>query len=168
MKKLAYTAFAALLVASSAWAEDLARPEGRVILTVSGNIDVTNADGEIAEFDLAMLDALPQTSFRTKTIWTEGNAEYSGVELKTLLDTVKADGTQLLMTALNDYAIEVPSSEAVAGGPILATRVDGKPLSIRDKGPVWVIYPFDDKPSYKTEVTYSRSIWQLKSIEVED
>ena len=72
------------------------------------------------------------------------------------------------MTALNDYAIEVPASEAASGGPILATRVDGKPLSVRDKGPIWVIYPFDDKEAYKTEVTYSRSIWQLKSIEVED
>ncbi|MET3601639.1 molybdopterin-dependent oxidoreductase [Martelella mangrovi] len=155
------------LLIATASAEDLPAPMGRVILTVSGNIGVTNADGA-AEFDLAMLDALPQTRFTTETIWTDKAAEYSGVELSALLEAVDADGSQLLMTALNDYAIDVPASEAVSGGPILATRVDGHPLSVRDKGPVWVIYPFDDKPAYKTEITYSRSIWQLKSIEVED
>ena len=81
---------------------------------------------------------------------------------------MEAEGQQLLMTALNDYAIEVPISEAVSGGPILATRANGEVLSVRDKGPIWVIYPFDDNAAYKTEVTYSRSIWQLKSIKVED
>ena len=165
---LLLAAIAPLMLAGPALAEDLAKPSGRVILTVSGNIDQTNTPDSTAEFDLAMLDALPQTRFETSTIWTDGTAEYSGVELSTLLEAVEADGTQLLMTALNDYAIEVPASEAVSGGPILATRVDGNPLSVRDKGPIWVIYPFDDNEAYKTEVTYSRSIWQLKSIEVED
>lgn len=165
---LLLAAFAPLMLARTALAEDITKPSGRVILTVSGNIDQTNTPDNAAEFDLAMLDALPQTHFTTSTIWTDGTAEYSGVELSTLLEAVEGDGTQLLMTALNDYAIEVPASEAVSGGPILATRVDGKPLSVRDKGPIWVIYPFDDNEAYKTEVTYSRSIWQLKSIEVED
>lgn len=165
---LLMTAFASFAVAAPASAEGLPAPDGNVILTVAGDIGVTNTAEATAAFDLAMLDALPQTSFKTETIWTEGVAEYSGVELSALLEAVEADGTQLLMTALNDYAIEVPADEAVSGGPILATRVDGRPLSVRDKGPIWVIYPFDDNPAYKTEVTYSRSIWQLKSIEVED
>ena len=161
-------ALGATLLATPVSAAELPAPAGRVILTVSGNIGVTNANGKTAQFDLEMLDSLPQTSFQTATIWTDGPATYSGVELSTLLEALDANGKQLLMTALNDYAIEVPASEAVSGGPILATRADGKPLSIRNKGPVWLIYPFDDKPEYKTEVTYSLSIWQLKSIEVED
>ncbi len=162
------TAFASCAWMATASAESLPAPEGNVILTVTGKIGVTNTAEATAAFDLAMLDALPQTRFETETIWTEGVAEYSGVELSALLDAVEADGAQLLMTALNDYAIEVPADDAVSGGPILATRVDGRPLSVRDKGPIWVIYPFDDNPAYKTEVVYSRSIWQLKSIKVED
>ncbi|MBB4120629.1 oxidoreductase [Martelella radicis] len=165
---LLLSAAISFLFAASVSAEGLPVPEGNVILTVSGKIGVANSADATASFDLAMLDAMPQTSFETATIWTEGVARYSGVELAVLLDAVDADGSQLLMTALNDYAIELPARDAVPGGPILATRVDGKPLSVRDKGPIWVIYPFDDKPAYKTEVVYSRSIWQLKSIEVEE
>lgn len=149
-------------------AQELAAPEEPVILTVSGNIGKTNTGDGAAAFDLAMLDALPQTEFRTGTIWTDGEIAFSGVELKTFLDALGATGETLRMTALNDYAIDMPFSDAVTGGPILATRMDGKTISVRDKGPVWVIYPFDSKPEYRTEVTYSHSIWQLKSIDVRD
>jgi hypothetical protein len=69
------------------------------------------------------------------------------------------------MTAINDYMIEVPVSDAVEGGPIIAFEMDGKPMSVRDKGPLWLIYPFDSNPDYQTEVFYSRSIWQLNRIE---
>ena len=165
---LLMAALAPLVFATSAPASELTQPTGRTILTISGEIGRTNTAEGTAWFDLAMLDALPQTSFDTSTIWTDGVTEYSGVELSVLLDAVDAEGQQLLMTALNDYAIEVPMSEAVSGGPILATRANGEVLSVRDKGPIWVIYPFDDNAAYKTEVTYSRSIWQLKSIKVED
>ena len=41
-------------------------------------------------------------------------------------------------------------------------------MSLRDKGPLWIVYPFDSNPSYSTEVTYARSIWQLDRIEVLD
>jgi hypothetical protein len=39
-------------------------------------------------------------------------------------------------------------------------------MSVRDKGPLWVIYPYDAVPEYKSERIYARSIWQLVSIEV--
>jgi hypothetical protein len=40
-------------------------------------------------------------------------------------------------------------------------------MSLREKGPLWIIYPFDSSPEYQTELTYSRSIWQLNRIEVQ-
>lgn len=164
----ALAAAALLLFVGFAAAASLAAPKGKVILTVSGDIAVTNTGDGKAAFDLALLDSLPQTTFRTSTIWTDGVAEYSGVALNILLETVSASGRSLEMTALNDYVIVVPASQAVAGGPILATRSNGKVLSVRDKGPVWLIYPYDDNANYKTEVTYSHSIWQLMSIKVGD
>jgi hypothetical protein len=38
-------------------------------------------------------------------------------------------------------------------------------MSVRDKGPLWVIYPYDSD-DYRSEVIYSRSIWQLDRLEV--
>ena len=39
-------------------------------------------------------------------------------------------------------------------------------MTVRDKGPFWIIYPFDSNPDYQSEVIYSRSIWQLNRLEV--
>ncbi|MEC8574513.1 MAG: oxidoreductase, partial [Pseudomonadota bacterium] len=39
-------------------------------------------------------------------------------------------------------------------------------MSLRDKGPLWIVYPFDSDPAYQTEAIYSRSIWQLEEITV--
>ena len=44
---------------------------------------------------------------------------------------------------------------------------NGEPMSVRDKGPLWVVYNFDSNPEFQTEVMYSRSIWQLDRIVVE-
>ena len=75
------------------------------------------------------------------------------------------EGT-LKATAINDYAVEIPVEDAVEGGPIIAFMRNGAPMSVRDKGPLWIVYPYDSDPAYQTEVIYSRSIWQLDRIEV--
>jgi len=37
---------------------------------------------------------------------------------------------------------------------------------VRDKGPLFMIYPFDAQPELRSAVYYSRSVWQLSEIEV--
>ena len=138
-----------------------------MILTVSGDIAATNA-GETAEFDLAMLEELGTTEFETSTIWTDGPQSFEGVALDDLMAALGVEGGTLRATAINDYSIEIPVSDAVEGGPILAYRRDGRAMSIRDKGPLWVVYPYDENADYRTEVVYSRSVWQLDRIEVID
>ena len=140
-------------------------PTGEPILTVSGAIQQRN-DGDSARFDLAMLEAMPAVTIETSTIWTDGVQSFTGVSLKDLLDRLGAEGSTVAASALNDYTVEIPVSDAVEGGPILAYAMNGKALSVRDKGPLWVVYPYDSKSEYQTEVIYSRSIWQLARIDV--
>ncbi len=144
----------------------LAPPQDEVLLTVSGAIAETNTEAGEAVFDRAMLEALDPVIIETSTIWTDGVQRFRGVPLVTLLDRLGAEGTILRALALNDYAIEIPVSDAVEGGPIIAFERNDEPMSVRDKGPLWVIYPYDAVPEYKSERIYARSIWQLVSIEV--
>lgn len=139
---------------------DLDAPVGDVILTVSGAITATNAEGA-ANFDRDLLSRLPQHSFTTSTIWTEGANTYSGVLLKDLLAAVGATGSTVKATALNDYQISFPAADIADDGPLVAYLVDGKPMSVRDKGPIWLIFPFDSNAGYRTEESYARSIWQM-------
>lgn len=164
---LAALAFSGVL-SGVATAEDLPSPTGEIILDVTGLIGTTNGpdnDPDKASFDLAMLQAMDPVEITTSTIWTEGVHSFTGVPLNRLVEVLGVTGGVLKMTAINDYMVEVPVSDAVEGGPVLAYAMDGEPMSVRDKGPVWLIYPFDGNSLYQSEVYYSRSIWQLNRIE---
>lgn len=146
--------------AAPAIAADLPQPTGRVVLTVDGDIGVTNAPGA-AEFDLAMLEALGTVAVETSTVWTQGVIRFEGVPLRALLERLGIRKGQIQAIAANDYGVAIPVSDAVDGGPIIAFRRDGKEMSVRENGPLWIIYPSDSNPDYQTEAIYARSIWQL-------
>lgn len=153
-------------------AQELAQPTGDVILVVSGNVAQVNVAqvnaGATAQLDLQMLEAFEATTIETATIWTEGVQEFTGVSLATLVKELGLTGTTLRATAINDYTVEIPMTDAVEGGAIIAYRLNGDVMSVRDKGPLWVVYPYDSDAAYRTEVVYSKSIWQLDRIEVVD
>jgi hypothetical protein len=117
---------------------------------------------------MAMLKALPATEFTTTTIWTDGKIRFTGVLLKDLLAAVGANGKTVHAVALNDYAIDMPLADAMSGGPLLAYEVNGQSMPVRDKGPLWIVYPYDSDAQYRSELAYSRSIWQLARLEIGD
>lgn len=156
--------FASIRSLTAALVLCLAQPAlaDETVLTLSGAV---SQDTPLT-FDMAALKDLDATRFETTTIWTEGTQTFEGVSLATLLDHVgAADGT-IRATALNDYAVTIPTADAVADGPIIAYARNGDAMSVRDKGPLWIVYPFDDNQTYRTEEYYSRSIWQLDRIEI--
>jgi hypothetical protein len=156
---------AAALLAQPGWTQTLPAPSGDIVLTITGEIAATNADGA-AVFDRAMLEAMEPVEFTTTTTWTEGPQVFTGVLLFDLLALVGVTEGMLRAKAINDYAVDIPVSDAVEGGPIVAYLRNGEPMSVRDKGPLWIVYPYDSRREYRSEVIYSRSIWQLDRMEV--
>jgi hypothetical protein len=136
-----------------------------IILTVSGDVSAS-PKSEIWELTAEDLRELPVSSFATETIWTSGEQIFVGVSLVALLDHVKAEDGTLVATAINDYSVSIPTSDAVANGPIIAYLRNGKEMSLRDKGPLWIVYPHSDNAAYDSEEFYARSIWQLDRIDV--
>ncbi|MEO9576687.1 MAG: molybdopterin-dependent oxidoreductase [Tateyamaria sp.] len=118
--------------------------------------------------ELADLDAMPQVTFETSTIWTDGTVMFSGVPLKALLGELSGQSGVVEMVALNDYKVDMPLNRVEDGAPILATRMNGETMSVRDKGPYWVVFPYDSDTKYQTETTYAWSIWQLNRLKVVD
>ncbi len=148
-------------------AETLGQPQGQVLLTVTGHISNTNAENA-AQFDLEMLEALPVTKFSTTTVWTDGVQNFEGVSLADLREALALEGENLHATAVNDYGIDIPATDITKDGPIVAYRMNSKTMSLRDKGPLWIVYPYDSDARFRSEVIYSRSIWQLDRIEAQD
>ncbi|TVP73024.1 MAG: hypothetical protein EA339_04310 [Rhodobacteraceae bacterium] len=157
--------FAAALSAPLAAAEALSSPVGSPVLEIGGAITNTN-DGPLARFDMDMLDALPQRETVTATPWHEGVQTFTGPQIADLLELVGAEGGTLRVVAINDYAVEIPVADLYDNPVILASRQNDAPMSVRDKGPLFVIYPFDENPDLFNELYFSRSVWQVKAIEV--
>lgn len=135
------------------------------MLTVTG-LDETRFPGGTVQFDRGRLEAINVTEITTSTPWTEGPQEFTGTRLSALTDFLGVTDGVLVGVALNDYSVEIPVSDAVPDGPIIAFANNDKPMPLRSRGPLWVIYPFDQKADYRSEVIYTRSIWQLNRLEV--
>lgn len=166
MLKFARTLLAAALVVASANALALDKPAGRPILTVSGLIAEKNA-GNDAQFDAAMLDKLPQQKMTVETPWYKTAQTFEGPLFRDVLKATGAKGKKLYVVALNDYAAEIPLADLEKHDVILARKINGKVLNIRDKGPLFIMYPFDKKPELRTKDIYSRCVWQVNRIRVE-
>ncbi len=154
-----------LWTAGIARAATLAPPTGKVLLTVRGKVSQTNSE-DGARFDLAMLDALPQGRFEGETPWTKGKTVFTGPLGSAVLEAVGASGSVMRVAALNDYSADVPVADFRQHAVILATRHDGALMSVREQGPLWVIYPMDREPELRIESTYTRSVWQVSSIDI--
>lgn len=133
-----------------------------VLLTVEveGNSYATQ------RFTLSELRKLEAVSFETETIWTDGVQQFTGVSLHHLVSQFGASVGVLHARAVNDYEVQIPLSDAIEGGPMIAYERNGKEMSLRSKGPLWIVYPYDSNPTYRTEAIYSRSIWQLDNIRI--
>ena len=127
-------------------------------------LSITHKGTNSVELDYHALVDLPSLTFKTTTIWTDGIQTFEGVPLKTLL--IKAGITEgvVLATAVNDYAVEIPLSDISDTAPIVAYKNNEERMSLRDKGPLWIVYPYDSASEFQSEVVYSRSIWQLDRI----
>lgn len=144
-------------------ASPLPVPTGRVLLILSGDIVHANV-GDEAHFDRAMLEALPARVIETHTPWHRDRGRYEGPLIRALLEAVGADVEQVRIRALDHFEAEVPVADFRRHDVILAMTRDGEPLTVREYGPLFVLYPFDDHPELHTETIRFRSVWHVERI----
>lgn len=159
---LIFVAFAMLPFHTQA----LEKVTGTPVLTISGNIGVTNKS-DTAQFDMKMLRAFPSKTIKTETPWTDGVVTFKGILARDLLKAIKAKGKQIHAQATDEYTVTIPIEDFDRHDVIFAYMRDGEMLPTDEQGPLWVIYPWSEKPELNIEQYHSRSIWQLVRIEVE-
>lgn len=133
------------------------KPEGAVILTIAGDIVHTNRrasdpklDGfmnyheiefqKAFAFDIAMLEDFPMTQIRCQPPQYSSSVTFQGPLLRDVLKALGAEGASIQTRALDGFAVDLTVQQIAAKDWILATRADGRPFGIGDKGPVWLIH----------------------------
>jgi len=142
-------------------------PEGAPILTISGAISQLNAENSLL-LDRSALLAFEQHEVKTTTIWTDGVSTFSGPLVRDVLKAAGNSASKISAVAINEYNIDIPVADTHNYSVIFALNKDGKPLSVREKGPIWVIYPWSSDEKLRQDKYYGRSIWQLNRINLHD
>lgn len=147
----------------------LPAPTGRVILTLR-NVPRPNV-GRDLRLDLALLDSLGTWQLEADDRQATGRrARFTGPLLRDVLAAAGITGAgsrglQMHTVALNDYRVDIPVRDALQMPVLLATRTDGRTMSVAAYGPTRVVYPtsgYDLDPS----IYEPRWIWQLASMSV--
>lgn len=143
----------------------LDKPIGPAVLRISGVVTQPNMQQQ-AVFDMAMLQALPQHSFTTQTPWYAEPVKFTGPLLRDVLAAAGAKGEGITAIALNDYRTEIPFSDALKYDLIVATLMNDQPMPVREKGPLFLVYPFDSKAELQAATFYNRSAWKLRALQI--
>ena len=157
VRRVAGVAVASLLLAFAGPAD-----ADDAILAVTGKV----TGGEM-NLTLAEIEALGSARIVTTTPWHDGRVTFEGVPMARFLDAVGAHGTTAYVQALNDFSIDIPVSDLTRFDAILAFKTEGNYMEIADKGPLFIVFPYDDVEEVRNALFYSRSVWQIHSIEIE-
>lgn len=177
---LGTAALGAVAVPSLALAQNAPKAQkGPTLLTVSGLIGAGNRgaldpllDQMMAKqkikfdkaqaFDFAALAALPAVTIKP-------TLEYDGkphtLKGPLLADVLKASGvkmsdkTTVFLRAVDGYAAQVTAAEIAKYRFIVATHMDGQPLSLGGLGPLWAVYDADRFPDMAAKPLPARFAW---------
>ena len=165
MKYLALALFLFSPVLCSA-ENKLTQPSGEIILEVNGATQHTNNASSV-HFDRAMINALPTSEIITSNHVSDTPTIYTGPKLSLILDRLGIIGNIVRVTALDDYTAVLSRSDIQKYGVLLATHENGHQLTLDDRGPFFIVFPFDDFNELKKDIYYTMSVWQVMSIDVQ-
>jgi hypothetical protein len=145
--------------------DDVPAPANEVVLTLFGEISVTNVDDSLA-FDLDMLEKLRLVEYDVDDPWLHEKVTYRGVLLSDLLEVAGAPDTveEVVASALDGYAAPIPVGEIESWPVLVATQSNGAHMTIENSGPTRIIFPYERH----SDVTSARnmSVWNLESLEI--
>ena len=169
------------VIAGSPSAAESGTPAGPVVLTIAGNVANTNRPAyrdkldvifryhkrifdRAFAFDRAMLESLGTVALRIEHAGWGGPMTVSGPLLADVLKTAGCPGGPLATLALDGFNTEISGEAREAYDWVVATRAEGQPLGLGERGPLWLVFdPPDERPA--TDEEADQWPWALFFIE---
>jgi len=124
------------------------------------------------QFDAAALARLPVTTIEPTLEYDAKVHRLAGPLLTAVVEAAGvAPGAAVMLTlrAIDGYKVAISTADARAYRMIVATSIDGAPLSLGGLGPLWAVYDADRLPAFKDKPVKERfglCPWGLYSIDV--
>ena len=122
--------------------QEVGKPKGEVVLTLSGAIGNRNQGKKLA-LDLASLERMRTVRMQTSEPFLKRKVTFEGVLLSDLLAVagVPASAKKVHMTALDDYKVDFTMAQVRSSQMLLATKADGKHMPVDKSGPIRIVFP---------------------------
>lgn len=97
-------------------------------------------------FDFAALAAMPSTTIKPTLEYDSKQHTLKGPLLADVVQATgaaSADGTRLMLRAVDGYAAALSLADARKYRYVVATHLDGAPMALGGLGPLWAVYDAD-------------------------
>ena len=132
---------------------------------MSATLTVIGGNGSETSYTPATLEEFPTYSLRTTTPWREEPAEFEGILLRDLLEANGlADAEAIAVTAENEYQVTIPRIIWQELDVLVATRVDGRQHSRRNRGPIQFVISADEYGT-SPDAREDHLVWMAARIE---
>lgn len=165
------TLVAALLLGLSAPAATAGHPEPVSLAPIAheaATLTVVGRDGRSAAYDAARLEQFRTYSMVTATPWRTEPATFSGV---LLIDVLRRHGlddeASVRVLAENDYSVVIERRLWTSMPILVATRVDGRAHSRRERGPIQLVIS-EESHRMHDFVAEKHFVWMVARIEPVD
>jgi hypothetical protein len=138
-------------------------PDEEPVLEISGLISKPN-QSDVISIDLRTLEQMPLVKLKVFEPFEEKDVTFEGVPMSDLMAIAGAEpkASEAHFTALDDYEMVIPLEEFERSNVLLATKANGKHMSIEDGGPTRIVFPADSEFGENSDAW----IWNVKTIVV--
>lgn len=133
--------------------------EEKIFLKIEEKNDITVYIGEI--------DNKYISSIITNTPWHDDLAKYTGVTLENFLQQYgDSEISKISISAMNGYIVDEDIGTFVNAGAMLVWLMNDHPISVHNKGPIIIVFPWYQNNSLRQDFFTSLAVWHVKSIHI--
>lgn len=152
---------AVMMLASPALQAAETGPVGVAPASVDGPAIVQAAGKPLT---LAAIEKLPLRESSMANPWSPDGAAWVGVRLVDFLAAQGLAGRDVALQARDGYTIRLKPTDIHGDEPLLATRMNGKPLDPTTTGPLMLVWPAQAEQVMAKTVSDANWIWGIVEI----
>lgn len=133
-------------------------PDQQAVLTI-------HTKGSSTKLTLADIERLPMKQTTLQTKWGM-NGTFQGVLLSDLMVTYHFDkeAKRIVFGTTDNYVAGLSRGEINGSPAFLATRLNGRPIPLNDKGPLILLWPGKAEAVLQGKALASSWVWSISSI----
>ncbi|NRF24237.1 molybdopterin-dependent oxidoreductase [Vibrio coralliilyticus] len=114
-----------------------------------------------------LVSQYPPITFTTQLPWYPEANQFTGFRVSDLLQQLGVEDTLAVsFIALNDYAASTTIENILKYDPIVAYKMNGEKMKVRNKGPYWLVFNLDKYPEIDNTAFHSQMVWQIDEIKI--